>query len=272
MALKYNLTAAEHEALDDASKALYRNIGEGKFRLDLVDDPRKEYRDLNASLTKQLQDETEKRTRAEAGLATATEAAKKFEGLSDADLQLFREGKKKTGKDDANLADIIAEAMKPITTELASVKETMATQRASAEAATRKLKDAKRDAAITDAALKAGLAPSYTDFVLPRVAGLYDFDLESDTLTVLGKNDEGDPLTPQRYFDKLRVDNPAFFGSQKGGDVPPRETGSGGATKRPDGKIVLTNPTSRELGEHAAEIAKGAKSNVIVEYTDGRTV
>lgn len=255
MALKFTLSKAEFDALDDNVKPLYRDV-EGKYRLDVDGVPDvSEFRRNNIELM-QAKAELDRKI----GELTAENSAIKarFEGIDPDEARRTREEiQKQSGKPDAKLADALAAALTPLQGQIKTLAETVAQrERDAAEARARELK-VRKEARVRDLASQHKVKdnPLYRGMVVREADDLFDYDPDAEVLKPKRRNEEGLDITPERWFQTLRQTAPEMFGDTRG-PVPRNDGAATGIVNR-DGKRVLVNPTPMEMSEHAEGIAKG---------------
>lgn len=259
--MKYNITRAEYEALSEDLRKEYAEVNgkPGVFRLQLSDNPVSEFRETNERLMRELREITDSKASAEAKARAAEDALANYRDddgnpLDPAEIKrLVKTVREKGGKRDASLEDAIAAAVTPLQKSLADLtqKLTQAEQNTEAER-TR----AKRTATASElrAALDRVLVPGASVYVVNDIVDLFEHDAEKKTLTPKSRDAAGNPLTLERVIDDLREKSPGLF-KQNGG--APTLPGDSARHVRADGVTELINPTSLELGAHAADIAKG---------------
>lgn len=263
MALSFQLGKEQLEKLPSDLQAHYREItdgaSKGMFRLQFEGaDPVATYRDTNVDLMRQLREATEQ--------AATTKAAKE---ATDAILAKYRDDDgnpldpdemkrirkelqaKSGGKKDAGIDD----ALRPLQQQIADLtrKLTEADQQREAEA--KRAKRATLESKLREA-VDPVLVPGTAGFVVKDMLDNDAFDLDEAGAVIPKKRaDDGTPITHQRYLDTLRQSTPGIFRQSTSGDD--KEITGARIISRADGVKELINPTSLEMGEHAADIAAG---------------
>jgi hypothetical protein len=112
-------------------------------------------------------------------------------------------------------------------------------------------------------AVAAGVLPAALDILLQKAESLFEVTNGAVQArpNTFSPSRPGELLTVDEWVTGATQEFPFLFATSGGGGAPARH-GAPGRTN--DGKKVLTDPTSRELGQYASEIAKGT---VRVEYT-----
>jgi hypothetical protein len=186
---------------------------------------------------------------------TVTELQSRFEGIDPEAVKADR------GKI-ATLEAQVAAAPTRIT-ELETQLATEKTARTKAEA--RADRGVLNDALRTHA-LSAGVLPAALELLLDKAAPVFEVKdgVVQARPNTFSPSRPGELITPSEWVASAVQEFPFLFAPSSGGGANPRRGAGGG-----DGKKVLTNPTPRELGAHASEIAKGT---VRVEYSDAQGV
>jgi hypothetical protein len=253
MGLKYIVTKTEHEALPEATRALYKEAN-GKFTLDVDDvapmtevtDLRNkvgEFRDTNIRLTKDVEKFKP--------VHDAVTAA----GITDVNAHIteFKTLKEKGISKPDDVTTAINAALKPIQDAL------KAEQDARAAAETRANQSTFRELVTADAN-KAGVKPTALHHVIRDAEDVFELK-DGKLVAKTGRRhptDASKELTPTDWLHHLSTTQDFLFGESTGGGAS-----NPGRGPKP-GARVLRNPTPLEMGQNMDAIAKG---EVVVERT-----
>ncbi len=253
MPLKYTITKDEHEALDEAQRGLYRDLGDGRFRLDVEGTPDvSEFRNTNRQLLKEKEELDRRLGALEAELTTLRQT---YDGIDPTEARrTIEEVRKRGGKPDAKLDDAIASEVAPLRQLVEQLQQTVETSKREAEQARQREISLRRRAKIDALAAEHKVRDSrlIRDAVASAAEEAYDYDPEADALVPKRRTDDGLPLTPERWFASLRQSDPTLFGETRGPSI-----GDGDKIQQRGDKRILLNPTPEEMGQHAEAIAAG---------------
>lgn len=178
---------------------------------------------------------------------------KKFEGI-DADaaraaLKNAEDLKKKGVGNAEDVAKLVADALKPVQDQLATIAQQSEARRVANEALTLRT-------SIGDEFIKAGGEPDAIDFILGKAKDVFDVDGTSVKAKAnrFSADKPGEALSVKEWLTGQTRESAFAFKRSSGSGANPTTPGGGGS--RP-GVIDLKDPTPQQLGEHAAAIAKG---------------
>jgi hypothetical protein len=259
MALKFKVTKADYDALNEAVRAHYAESN-GSYILSVEGGvvPEADVTELRSKLTefrdnnRTLFTENEKLKPLQEKLTKA--------GITDLDSHIteftnLKKGGNSGGNKDGELQAAIDAAMKP-------VKDELAAERQKREAAEEAARESTFTNLVTQHATKFNVKSNSVRHVVREARDV--FELKDGRLVPkpgqTHPSDKLKDLTPEAWFEHLQVTDDNLFAESAGGGANNGNRGGGDHT----GKKVLVNPTPIEMGQHIEGIAKGT---VIVQRT-----
>lgn len=274
MALRYDITKAEHDTLPEHLKGEYKEVENkpGFFRLELVDNPMRAYRENNERLTRELREITESHAseKAKREQIEATLAKYRDEDGNPLDADEIKRLRKELtdkagGKKDAKVEDAIAAALSPLQRTITDLQKALTDQKAATEENAKKARRAGLVAALREIGDPV-LVPQTAGYVIDEAVNgdYFDFDPDTKAITPKKTDADGSLITPQRFFDTKRAATPNLF-KQNGapGGPPARVDGSNRRGGIEGDSYVVYNPNSLELGQ-ASEAARKAGKKLVV--------
>lgn len=255
MALKGILTKAEHDAADAGVKGLYKASADGTNFIIDVDGgyvPPAEVTDLKTKLGEFRDNNRTMHTE----LETLRPLKTKYEGIDPEEvkrLKKLEEDMKAQGVKPDKIEESIKAAVAAATKPLADALESEKKARTEADGRARK---ARFDQLVEEQAAAAKVRPNSRRFV--RMEAEQNFELNPEGTALVPKQGVKHPtephkdLTPTDWLSHLAKTDENLFEQSTGGGA----SGGGRGFGNPGAK-ELVNPTSEEMGLHAAAIAKG---------------
>lgn len=271
MTMRYHITKEEFEALPEGMRGEYAELtdgdNKGMYRLQLADNPVATFRQNNITQQKRIDDLTRDLATANSSKAQIEDALNAFTDDDGNKLdptevkRIVKEVASRSPNKKPDVVEAIEGALKPLRTQLELVNSQLEAQKkltteneAKAVLATKRSK--------LRAAVETVAAQGMADYLVNEMVDLYDLDA-SENLVPKNSDVEGNPITTTRFLDSKRQTAPAMF---KASGVPkPGEARIGAPPEIKDGKHILVNPTSLEIGAASEKkrLSKGTYDYVI---------